>query len=222
MCSRVDIVFFFFNDTATTEIYTLSLHDALPIYIVKYVFGFFILMGGSPDEFLSMFENKSSELDNRWNQMFLNITNKTSVVLFDIDGVIADYSKHYETFLEDVCGLVKKESKRMSYSFFETYGITRQDEEKFNEDFIKMGGFRNISVFDGVVDVMKKIKSMGHKIILITARYERDREITVQWLKDNGIKYHTLIMGKIRCEYYIDDKGIEFKSWKQIEKRLLK
>src|SRR5256885_13307355 len=25
-------LFFFFNDTATTEIYTLSLHDALPIY----------------------------------------------------------------------------------------------------------------------------------------------------------------------------------------------
>src|SRR3712207_8768302 len=27
----VIILFFFFNDTATTEIYTLSLHDALPI-----------------------------------------------------------------------------------------------------------------------------------------------------------------------------------------------
>src|SRR3712207_8148201 len=26
------ICLFFFNDTATTEIYTLSLHDALPIY----------------------------------------------------------------------------------------------------------------------------------------------------------------------------------------------
>src|SRR5258705_2353245 len=26
-----DFFFFFFNDTATTEIYTLSLHDALPI-----------------------------------------------------------------------------------------------------------------------------------------------------------------------------------------------
>src|SRR5258708_27760023 len=32
-------LFFFFNDTATTEIYTLSLHDALPIYIN------FILLG---------------------------------------------------------------------------------------------------------------------------------------------------------------------------------
>src|SRR6266480_2325483 len=30
--SRTLSVFFFFNDTATTEIYTLSLHDALPIF----------------------------------------------------------------------------------------------------------------------------------------------------------------------------------------------
>src|SRR2546427_7996709 len=28
-------VFFFFNDTATTEIYTLSLHDALPISLAQ-------------------------------------------------------------------------------------------------------------------------------------------------------------------------------------------
>src|SRR5436190_10018705 len=28
---HVSLPFFFFNDTATTEIYTLSLHDALPI-----------------------------------------------------------------------------------------------------------------------------------------------------------------------------------------------
>src|SRR5258708_28520113 len=29
------IFFFFFNDTATTEIYTLSLHDALPISFIS-------------------------------------------------------------------------------------------------------------------------------------------------------------------------------------------
>src|SRR5258707_8673901 len=29
------VFFFFFNDTATTEIYTLSLHDALPIFTAK-------------------------------------------------------------------------------------------------------------------------------------------------------------------------------------------
>src|SRR3712207_7775790 len=30
-----DELFFFFNDTATTEIYTLSLHDALPISVPR-------------------------------------------------------------------------------------------------------------------------------------------------------------------------------------------
>src|SRR3712207_9536466 len=31
-CTNERYICFFFNDTATTEIYTLSLHDALPIY----------------------------------------------------------------------------------------------------------------------------------------------------------------------------------------------
>src|SRR2546427_12880869 len=31
LCLHSYFLFFFFNDTATTEIYTLSLHDALPI-----------------------------------------------------------------------------------------------------------------------------------------------------------------------------------------------
>src|SRR5437660_5351516 len=47
--------FFFFNDTATTEIYTLSLHDALPISIDHKVIAkqflwaglLFLLLGGT-------------------------------------------------------------------------------------------------------------------------------------------------------------------------------
>src|SRR2546430_15763055 len=38
MHCRSSVFFFFFNDTATTEIYTLSLHDALPILVIE-VFG---------------------------------------------------------------------------------------------------------------------------------------------------------------------------------------
>src|SRR2546422_11598474 len=34
-CFSECVFFFFFNDTATTEIYTLSLHDALPIFRVR-------------------------------------------------------------------------------------------------------------------------------------------------------------------------------------------
>src|SRR2546427_7640201 len=35
MYTIVLFLLFFFNDTATTEIYTLSLHDALPIYFAR-------------------------------------------------------------------------------------------------------------------------------------------------------------------------------------------
>src|SRR6266540_6541981 len=37
MSALVVSEFFFFNDTATTEIYTLSLHDALPIFELRKV-----------------------------------------------------------------------------------------------------------------------------------------------------------------------------------------
>src|SRR2546427_11427975 len=39
LSSRWSCSFFFFNDTATTEIYTLSLHDALPISLLGRVAG---------------------------------------------------------------------------------------------------------------------------------------------------------------------------------------
>src|SRR2546429_1542589 len=39
--------FFFFNDTATTEIYTLSLHDALPICVRRHVTRQLHMAGGS-------------------------------------------------------------------------------------------------------------------------------------------------------------------------------
>ncbi len=38
VCGLSIYFFFFFNDTATTEIYTLSLHDALPISIYNGIF----------------------------------------------------------------------------------------------------------------------------------------------------------------------------------------
>ena len=51
-CGVVSFFVFFFNDTATTEIYTLSLHDALPIWGVGGWFGLIVgrclgVLGGS-------------------------------------------------------------------------------------------------------------------------------------------------------------------------------
>src|SRR5437660_12616105 len=58
---------FFFNDTTTTEIYTLSLHDALPILeckvSVENVHSF--VLGGHGDDMVPRSEEHTSELQSR-------------------------------------------------------------------------------------------------------------------------------------------------------------
>src|SRR6266576_61365 len=57
--------FFFFNDTATPEIYPLSLHDALPILIAPGGIVDAGLVEASPPEGLSRSEEHTSELQSR-------------------------------------------------------------------------------------------------------------------------------------------------------------
>src|SRR5438034_8718566 len=60
-------LFFFFNDTATTEIYTLSLHDALPIFLGTLAKSKHVeeltrqVEGMSPTEFARVLEQVRSE-----------------------------------------------------------------------------------------------------------------------------------------------------------------
>src|SRR3712207_7700621 len=58
------VYFFFFNDTATTEIYTLSLHDALPIYQGDHHIGrdVGVGIGAAPGARLLALEGRGAEL----------------------------------------------------------------------------------------------------------------------------------------------------------------
>jgi hypothetical protein len=53
---------------------------------------------------------------------------------------------------------------------------------------------------------LNALYGMGYTIILYTGRHWNHYEITKKQLKDFGIKYHELVMGKIPCEI-IDDKS---------------
>lgn len=179
------------------------------IDIIKYTLALFILMGGTPDEFVKLFELKSDELNKRWNQNKIKFTKDNNVVIFDLDGVVADYSKQYTEFLELVIGLKPNKDDRKSYSFFERYGITRQQEEQFNLEFIKSGGFLSIPVFDGVLSVMNKIRKEGIKIVLLTARpswiFKRLITDTYSWLHENKIPYDLLIWDKDKGDAIINN-----------------
>ena len=64
---------------------------------------------------------------------------------------------------------------------------------------------------------VNKLFEQGHTILIFTARgatSKRDlRDFTVQQLKDWGLKYERLIMGKPHFDLLVDDKAIDDQSY---------
>lgn len=56
--------------------------------------------------------------------------------------------------------------------------------------------------FDGALEMINNWYEEGHVITFFTSRTEEHREITEQWLNENGFKYHGLLMGKPRGGNY--------------------
>ena len=83
-------IIFFFNDTATAEVYTLSLHDALPMYShtpetsVGSPFG--SKSGGGSVTLLSIL---AEEVRFKVNEEYLNTSQRASLI--DSDGLSSDY-----------------------------------------------------------------------------------------------------------------------------------
>ncbi len=85
-----------------------------------------------------------------------------------------------------------------------------------NEELQKMATAKPIQ------DSIKKINQWygeGHFICFFTAREEKHKKITENWLKKHGIKYHKIVFGKPRRligdEYhYIDDMPVRASRFK--------
>lgn len=177
------------------------------IDITKYSFGLLSLFGIGEAEFQHLFELKSKVLKERWESVKDKMTEETKVVVFDIDGVVANYDKTYREFLEVVCGLSDGGTDKNSYSYYKKYGITKAEEEKYNAEFIQTGGFKRLESYKGVIELISHIKSQGVKVVLLTARpswvYNRLVLDTFQWLNNEGVKYDLLLWDKDKSESMI-------------------
>ncbi len=57
-------------------------------------------------------------------------------------------------------------------------------------------------VYPDALETLNKWFEEGHVICFFTSRTEEHREYTEIWLKENGFKYHSLLMGKPRGGNY--------------------
>jgi hypothetical protein len=71
--------------------------------------------------------------------------------------------------------------------------------------------------FPGAQDTLNKWYDEGHIITFFTSRTEEHRAVTEEWLRKNGFKYHTLLVGKPRGGNYhwIDNAPVEVMNMKE-------
>lgn len=57
-------------------------------------------------------------------------------------------------------------------------------------------------IYPDALEILNKWYDKGHIITFFTSRVEEHREVTEQWLKVHGFKYHGMVMGKPRGGNY--------------------
>src|SRR2546430_9114388 len=100
--SFVFFFFFFFNDTATTEIYTLSLHDALPICGADFAGESKCAQGGNRSRQRSATDRKSTRLNSSHSQISYAVfclkkkKDTAHCVLYHLSRInLREHSAHY-------------------------------------------------------------------------------------------------------------------------------
>jgi len=81
----------------------------------------------------------------------------------------------------------------------------------------KDGDYENSVPIASRISSVNKLYNDNHYIILYTARGSKSgkdyRELTEMQMKSFGVKYHELVMGKVDCDYFVDDKAITLKEF---------
>lgn len=58
------------------------------------------------------------------------------------------------------------------------------------------------------IQKINELYESGHIVTIETGRHWNNLELTLKQLREWGLKYHTLVMGKIPADVIIDDKAV--------------
>ena len=66
-----------------------------------------------------------------------------------------------------------------------------------------------IPIKENIKTINRVYHEKNSTLILYTARFEEDKQVTQQWLNKFGVKYHRLIMDKVRADVYVDSAMVK-------------
>lgn len=192
--------------------------------MLKYLLSILLIFDINIDDFTNSFNNKTKVVDEKWRQEQIIISQYQKIITIDIDEIIFSYLDSFYNYMCDEIKWLKNYEvfKRTSYHFYNYIcGITTEIEEEMNKSFIENGMFRNLSIVDGSVKYINRLKKEGYVIILLTARdykrYERLYYDTYFNLQSVGCNYDKIIWNKSKSDsvttlmpakvlYHIEDR----------------
>jgi hypothetical protein len=71
--------------------------------------------------------------------------------------------------------------------------------------------YLDADLIPGSVELVNGLYDDGHEIYFFTARHFKHFVYTDNFLSKCGFKYHGLVMNKISCDLYVDDKAFEWR-----------
>jgi len=87
-------------------------------------------------------------------------------------------------------------------------GVLTLETEGFGEEI-----YWNRTPWTDNIRFVNNLYKAGHHVILYSARYEEDRQVTVRWLRRHKVKYHELILEKPKYDLLIDDRAVSINSF---------
>lgn len=145
---------------------------------------------------------------------------------FDIDGVIANFSKPLLELIKESYGLTLTEREIYTFDLNIVLGITKNEGNQLITQILK----RDLPVYPDAKETLEQLSRDGHNIYLLTGRYSHLRDITQSWLKEKGIPYTELHLLNVGEKYLaevspldliVEDSLVEALEWSQKVKNVL-
>jgi len=112
----------------------------------------------------------------------------------DIDGVLTDEGPDHDSIWQQKMNeFFDREItlKEYTYDLRKAFAINDQELNKFIQEKVEEI-YSSVKAVDRAREILTELYEEGHRLILITARNEKHRDLTEKWLEKNNIPYHEL------------------------------
>ena len=184
--------------------------------VIRYVIAILNLNSISAQDFLQAFMDKDVYLNNIEKDQ-KSWDGHQKVAIIDIDDVLSEFRVHFAKHLNREYNLYP-DVEGEEYYFITALSKLDMNPEEVFENFTDQGGFRDIPVVEGAIEMLQDIRNQGYWIQLLTARPKDNLKCfhdTYHWLSKNSIPYDALDFSNEKFRWcaksrYYDSGKIKF------------